>query len=228
MKGCCYCAVAKSCLSLCNPMDCSMPDFPVLHCLSEFAQTHVHCVNDAIQLSHPVTPSSCSHSFQHHGLFQWVGSLYQVAKYWSFSFSISPSSEYSGLISFRTDWFDLLAVQGCSLQHHNLKVSILQRSTFFMVQLSHQYMTTGKSIALPIWTVVSKVMSLLFNKLSRFAIAFFSKEQASFKFMAAVSIHSDFEVQENKVCHCFHFSPIRLPWSDGTACHDLSFLNVEF
>ena len=99
MKGCCYCAVAKSCLSLCNPMDCSMPDFPVLHCLSEFAQTHVHCVNDAIQLSHPVTPSSCSHSFQHHGLFQWVGSLYQVAKYWSFSFSISPSSEHSGWIS---------------------------------------------------------------------------------------------------------------------------------
>ena len=167
MKGCCYCHVivmAKSCLSLCNPVDCSMPDFPVLHCLSEFAQTHVHCVNDAIQPSHPVTPSSsCSHSFQHHGLFQWVGSLYQVAKYWSFSFSISPSNEYSGLTFFRTDWFDLLVVQGCSLQHHNLKASILQHSTFFMVQLSHQYMTTGKTIALTIWTFVSKVMSLLLN-----------------------------------------------------------------
>ena len=127
MKGCCYChviVIAKSCLSLCNPVDCSMRDLPVLHCLSEFAQTHVHCVNDGIQPSHPVTPSSsCSHSFQHHGLFQWVGSLYQVAKYWSFSFSISPSNEYSGLTSFRTDWFDLLAVQGCSLQHHNLKAS---------------------------------------------------------------------------------------------------------
>ena len=177
MKGCCYCAVAKSCLSLCNPMDCSMPDFPVLHYLSEFAQTHVHCVNDAIQLPHPVTPSSCSHSFQHHGLFQWVGSLYQVARYWSFSFSISPSKEYSGLISFRTDWFDLLAVQRCSLQHHNLKASVLRCSTFFMVQLSHQYMTTGKTIALTIWTFVSKVMLLLFSKLSRFVTAFLPRSK---------------------------------------------------
>ena len=96
-------------------------------------------------------------------------------KYWSFSFSISPSSEYLGLISFRTDWFDLLAVQGILkslLQHHSSKASILQHSAFFMVQFSHPYMTTGKTIALTIRTFVSKVMSLLFNTLTRFVTAF--------------------------------------------------------
>ena len=101
-------------------------------------------------------------------------------KYWSFSFSISPSSEYSGLISFRMDWLDLLAVQGTLkslLQHQSLKASILWCSTFFMVQLSHPYMTTGKTIALTIWTFVCKVMSLLFNILSRFVIAFIPRSK---------------------------------------------------
>ena len=96
-------------------------------------------------------------------------------KYWSFSFSLSPSNDYSGLISFRMDWFDLLVVQGTIkslLQHHNLKASILQVSAFFMVQLSHLYMTTGKTIALTKWTFVGKVMSLLFNVLSRLVVAF--------------------------------------------------------
>ena len=96
-------------------------------------------------------------------------------KYWNFSLSISPSSEYSGLISSRIDWFGLLAVQGAfksHLQHHNSKASIIQHSAFFMVQLSHLYMTTGKTIALTIWTFVGKMMSLLFNMLSRFVIAF--------------------------------------------------------
>ena len=96
-------------------------------------------------------------------------------KYYSFSFSISPSSEYSGLISFRMDWLDLLAVQGTLkslLQHHSSKASILRRSTFFIVQLSHPYMTTGETIALTRWTFVGKVMSLLFNMLSRLVIAF--------------------------------------------------------
>ena len=96
-------------------------------------------------------------------------------KYWSFGFSINPSNEYSGLISFRIDWFDFLAVQGTLrslLQHHSSKASILQRSTFFIVQLSHPYMATGKTIALTRWTFVGKVMSLLFNMLSRFVIAF--------------------------------------------------------
>ena len=101
-------------------------------------------------------------------------------KFWNFNFSISPSNEYSGLISFMTDWFDLLAVQGTLkslLQHHSSKASILQCSVFFMVQLSHPYMTTGNSIALTIWTFVSKVMSLLFNMLSRFVIAFLPRSK---------------------------------------------------
>ena len=100
-------------------------------------------------------------------------------KYWSFSFSISPSSEYSGLISFMIDWFDLLAIQGTlkSLIHHNLKASVLQHSAFFMVQLSHPYMTTGKTIALTIWTFVGKVMSLLLNTLSRIVIPFLPRNK---------------------------------------------------
>ena len=157
-------------------MDCSLPGFPVLHCLLDLAQTHAHWVNDAIQPSHPLLlpyPFSLNLS-KHQGLFWWVGCLHQ-AKYWSFSFSISPSKGYPGLISFRIDWFDLLAIQGTLkslLQHHSWKASFLQRSAFFMVQLSHPYMTAGKTIGLTIWTFVDKVMSLLFNMLSRFVIAF--------------------------------------------------------
>ena len=135
-------------------------------------------------------------------------------KYWSFSFSISSSNEYSGLISFRMDWLDFLAVQGTLkslLQHHSSKASILQHSTFFMVQLSHPYTTTGKTIALIRWTFVGKVMSLLFNMLCRLVITFFSKEQVSFNFMAAITICSDFGAPQNKVWHCFHCLPIYLP-----------------
>ena len=104
-----------------------------------------------------------------------MSQLFRRPKYWSFSINIRPSNEYSGLISFTIDWFDLLAVQGilkCLLLHHNSKESILWCSAFFMVQLSHQYMTTGKTIALNIWTFVGKVMSLTFNMLSRLVIAF--------------------------------------------------------
>ena len=123
-------------------------------------------------------------------------------KYWSFSFSISPSNEYSGLISFRIDWLDLLAVQRTLksfLQHHSRKASILWRSAFFTVQLSHPYKTTGKTIALTRWTFVGKVMSPLFNMLPRLVVNFSSKEQASFNFMAAVTTCSDFGAQKNKV-----------------------------
>ena len=140
--------------------------------------------------------------------------LIRWPKYWSFSFSISPSNEYSGLISFRMDWLNLLAVQGTLkslLQHHSSKASILQHSAFFMVQFTHPYMTTGKTIALTRQTFVSKVMSLLFNMLSRFFIAFSSREQMSFNFTAAVTICSDFVAQENEVSHCFHCFPIYLP-----------------
>ena len=150
-------------------------------------------------------------------------------KYWSFSFIISPSNEYSGLISFRMDWLALLAVQGTLkslLQNHSSRPSVLQCSAFFIVQLWHPYMTTGKTIALSRQTFVSKVMSLLFNILSRLVITFL-KEQASFNFIAAVTINSDLGAPKNKVCHCFHLFPIYLPWSDGTRCHNPSFLNVE-
>ena len=145
-------------------------------------------------------------------------------EYWCFSFSISPSNEYSGLIPFRTDWLDLLAVQGTLkslLQHHSSKALILWCLGF---QLSHPYMTTGKTTALTTWTFVGKVMSLLVNMPSSLS----SKEKASFNFMAAVTICSDIGAQENKVSHSFHCFPIYLPWSDGTRCHGISFLNVEF
>ena len=127
----------------------------------------------------PLCPPALDLS-QHQGLFQSVGSLHQVVKpsfSFSFSFGISPCNEYSGLISFSIDWFDFLTIQGTLkslLQHHSSKASILQHSAFFMVQLSHPYLTTGKTIALTIWTFVGKMMSLLFNMLSRSVIAFWS------------------------------------------------------
>ena len=139
-------------------------------------------------------------------------------KYWSFSFCISPSNEYSGLNSFRMDQLDLLAVQGTLkslLQHNSSKASILHCSAFFMVQLSYLYMTTGKTTDLTRQTFVGKVMPLLFTMIKSLAQqvchSFSSKEQASFNFMAAVTICSDFGAQENKVCHCFHCFPIYLP-----------------
>ena len=146
-------------------MDCSTPGLPVHHQLLEFTQTHVHWVGDAIQLSHPLSfPSPPAFNLsQHHDLFKWVGSSCQWPKHWSFRFSISPSNEYSRLISFRIDWFDLLAVQGTLkslLQHHCSKASIIQHSVSFIVQFSHPYMTTGKSIALTRWKFVGKVMYL--------------------------------------------------------------------
>ena len=134
---------------LCDPTNCSTPGFPVYHQLLELVQTHIHQVSDAIQPSHPVVPFSFRlQSFPASGSF--VTSQFfciRWPKYWSFSFSMSPSNEYSGLISFRMDWLDLLAVQGTLkslLQHHSSKASILWCSAFFIVQLSHPYMTTGK------------------------------------------------------------------------------------
>ena len=133
-----------------TPWTVAMPGSPVLHYLPEFAQIHVHWFSDAILPSHTLLPSSpfVFDLSQHQGLFQWVSSSHQVAKNWSFIFSISPSNECSGLLSFRIDWLDLLAVQGTLkslLQHHSSKASILWCSAFFMVQLSHPYMTTEKT-----------------------------------------------------------------------------------
>ena len=147
-------------------------------------------------------------------------------KYWSFSFSISPSNEQPELISLRMDWLDLLAVQGTlksHLQHHSSKASILRHSAFFTVQLSHPYMTTGKTIALTRRTFVGKVMSLLFNKLSRLVITFLLRS----KHLLILWLQSPSAVilePQKIVWHCF---PIYFPWSDGTGCHDLRFLNVE-
>ena len=151
-------------------------------------------------------------------------------KYWSFSFSINPSNEYSQLISFRIDLFDLLAVQETLknlLQYHGSKASIPWHSTFFMVQLSHPYMTTGKTIALTRRTFVGKVMSLLFNMLSRLVITFLPRSKHLLISWLQSPSAVILEPPQNKVCHCFHYFPIYLPWSDGTRCHDLSFLNVE-
>ena len=139
--------------------------------LPELTKTHVHRVSDAIQASHPLSSPSppAFNLFQHQFFSSELVLHIRWPKYWSFSFRISPSNEYSGLISFRIDWFDFLAVQGILkslLQHHSSKASIFQCSAFFMVQLSHPYMTTGKTIALIRWTFVGKVMSLLFNMLS--------------------------------------------------------------
>ena len=152
--------IAKICPILCNPMECSTPGFPVLHYLLEFAQTHVHWVGDAIQQSYPLSPLLFLPSiFPNIWVFSNEPALHiRWPKYWSFSFSISPSNEYLGLTSFRIDWFDLLALQGTLksvLQQHSLKASILWCSAFFMFQHSHWYMTTGKTIALTIWTLVS-------------------------------------------------------------------------
>ena len=152
-----------------------MPGLPANHQLPEFTQTHVHWVGDAIQPNNPLSsPSPSAFNFsQHQLLFKWVSSSHQVAK--EFSFSISPSNEYSGRISFKMDWLDLLAVQGTLkilLRHHSSKASILWCSTFFIVQVSHPYMTIWKNIALTRWIFVGKVMSLLFNMLSRLVITF--------------------------------------------------------
>ena len=149
------CSVVRLCLILWDPMDCSTPGFPVLHHFLELAQTHVYWISDAIQPPHPLSspyPPAFSLS-QHQGLFKWVSSLHQMAKVLELQLQHLSFNEYSGLISFRMDWLDLLAVQGTLkslLQHHSSKASILQCSAFFMVQLSHPHMTTRKTIALTI------------------------------------------------------------------------------
>ena len=153
-------------------------------------------------------------------------------KCWSFSFSNSPSNEYLGLISFRIDWLDLLAGQGTLkslLQHHSSKASVLQCSAFFIVQLSHPYKATGRTIALTRQTFVSKLISLLFNiyLLSRLVIAFLPRSKCLLISRLQSPSAVILEPPKNKVCHCFHCFPIFLP-SEGTRCLDLPYLNVEF
>ena len=154
-------SVAQLRLTLCDPMDCNTPGFPVLHHLPELAQTHVHRVGDAIQPSYPLSPLLLLPSiFLSIRVFSNESVLHiKWPKYWSFNFTISLFNEYSGLISFRIDWLDLLAVEGTLkslLQHHSSKASILQSSAFFIVQLSYPYMTTVKNTALTRRTFVGK------------------------------------------------------------------------
>ena len=183
-------------------MDCSTPGFPVHNQLPEIAQTHVHRVSDAIQPLHPLSSPSppAFNPSQHQGLSSESVLHISWPKFWSFSFSISPSNEYSGLISFMMDWLDLLVVQGTVeslLQYHSSKASIHQHSAFFIVQLSHPYMTIGKTIAWTGRTFVGKVMSLLFNMLSRLVVTFLLRSKC-FNFMAAITICSDFGAQKIK------------------------------
>ena len=169
----CVCSVTKLCLILCNPMDCSMPGFPVLHCLPEYAQIHVHWVGDAIQPSAALF-SFCLQSFTASGPFpvSWFFASGDQSTGASASASVLP-------MNIRIDWFDLLDVHGTLkslLQQHSSKTSVLwcsAKESGFMVQLSHPCMTTGKIIVETMQSDVSKVMSLLFNMLSRFIIVFF-------------------------------------------------------
>ena len=189
-------------------MDCSMPGLPVLHHLLEFAQTRVHWVGDAIQPS--VIPFSCLQSFPASGSSPMSQFFTRWAKYWSFSFSISPSNEYLGLIYFRIDCFDLVAVHGTLeslLQHHSSKASILQCSAFFMVQLSHPYMTTGKILALTRWAFVGKVMSLFFNMLSRFVITFLPRSMCLWILKLQSLSSVTLELKKIKSVTVFMFSP---------------------
>ena len=181
-------------------------------------------------ISSSVAPfSSCPQSFPGLGSFPMSQLCVRWPKYWSFSWSISPSSEHPGLISFRMDWLDLLAVQGTLkslLQHHSSKASILRHSAFFIVQLWHPYMTTGKTIALTRQTFVVKVMSLLLNMLSSLVITFLPRSKHLLISWLQSPSAVILEPPKNKVWHCFHCFPIS-PKKWWTGCHDLSFLNIE-
>ena len=174
--------VAQSCLTLCNPMDCSTPGLlSIINSWSLLKLMSIESVmpSNHLILCHPLfLPPSIFPSIR---VFSNESTLrIRWPNYWSFSFSISPSNEYSGLISFRMDWLDLLAVQGTPkslLQHHNSKTSILWCTAFFIVQLSHPYMITGKTVALTRWTFIGKVMSLLFNMLTRLVITFLPRSK---------------------------------------------------
>ena len=227
-----FSSLAQLCPTLCDPTNRSMPGLPVHHQLPEFTQTHVHWVSDAIQSSHPLSfPSLLAPIPPSIRVFSNESTLcMRWPKYWSSSFSISPPKEHPGLISFRMDWLDLLVVEGTLkslLQHHSSKASILWRSAFFTVQLSHPYMTTGKTIALTRWTFVGKVMSLLFKMLSRLVTTFLPRSKRLLISWLQSPSAVILEPPKNKVWHCFHCFPIYFPWSDGTRCHDLRFLNTQ-
>ena len=203
-------------------MDYSTPGLPVHHQLPEFTQTHVHWVGDA--MSSPSPPAF--NLSQNQGLFKWVSSSYQVAKVLEFQLQ-----HQSFQWIFRIDFLeDGLVGSPCSsglLQHHRSKASILQNSAFFILQLSQPYMTTGKTKALTTRTFVGKVMSLLFNMLSRLVTTLLPRS----KHLLISWLQSPSAVilePQKIISYCFHCFPIYLPWSVGTRCHDISFLNGEF
>ena len=182
-------------------MDYSTSSFLDNHQLLELAQTHVHQVGDDIQPSHPLlSPSPPAFNLSRIRVFSSESVLHiRWPKYWSFSFSISPSNEVLPILSFRIDWFDLLVVQRTLkslLQHHNSKTSVLQHSAFFIVQLSHPYMTTGKPIALTLWTFVGIVISLRFNMLSRLVIAFLPRSKCLL--ISLIGSPNQFSIEINK------------------------------
>ena len=229
----CCCPVAQLCLMLCDPIDCSMLGIPVLHYLQEFTQTCAHWIGDVIQPSHLLSSPSppALNISQHQGLFKWVSSSHQVAKVLELQLQHQFFQWLFRFTSFRIYWLDLLAVQGTLknlLQHHSSKSSILWHSVFFMVQLLHPYMTTGKTITLTTWTVVCKVMFLLLNKLSRLVIAFHPRSKClliSWLLSPSAVILEPKKLKSVTVSICF---PIYLPWRGGTWCHDLPFSNDEF
>ena len=227
--NCYFCSAAHSCPTLCDPTDRSTPGLPVPHHLLRFAQVHVHCIGEAVQPAHPLmlsSPSALSLS-QHQGLSQWVFHSHQMTKI----LELQLQHQSFQWIFRKIDCFDLLAVQGTFrsvIQHHSTKASILWHSSFFTVQLSQLYVTTGKTIALTTWTFVCRAVSLLLNTLSRFVIA--SRPRSNHllisDFMAVVTIRSDFE---EEICHYFHLSPLNLPCSNGAGYYDLScflFFNI--
>ena len=209
-------------------MSCSTP-CPVQHQLLEPTQTHVHWVGDAIQPSHPLAfPSLLPSIFPSIRVFSTESALHiRWPKYWSFSFNIRPYNEHPGLISFRMAGWISLQSKGLSRVFSSNTASILQCSDFFIVQLSHPYMTIGKTIALTRRTFVGKVMSLLFNMLSRLVITFLPRSKhllISWLPSTSAVILEPRKIKSLIVFHCF---PIYFPWSDRTRCQDLSFLNVE-
>ena len=208
-----------------HPMDCSTPGFTVFHHFPELAQTRAGEFESVMPSNHLILCRPLlllPWNFPSIRVFSKESVLHiRWPEYWSFSFSMSPSNECSGLISFRMNWLTLFAVQGTLktlLQHHSSKASVLQRSAIIMVQLSHPYITTGKTIALTRQTIVGKVMSLLFNMLSRLVIAFLPRS----KHRLISWLHSPSAAilePKKKSLSLFALFPIYMPWSDGTGCH---------
>ena len=213
-------------------MDCSTPVLSIHHQLPEPTQTHVHWVGDAIQPSHPLSSPSppAPNPSQHQGLFQWVNSSHEVSKVLEFQLQ-HQSFRWILRTDFLQDGLVIsLQSKGLSRVFSNIssKVSILECSAFFMAHLSYLYMTTEQAIGLTIRIFVSKMMSLFFNTVSRFVIAFPTRRNNLLISWLQSPYAVILKIKKIKICHCFQFFPFYLPWLDGTVCLDLSFLNAEF